>query len=171
MADWVQLTVDDVLSGITMREREDFSKVSVGTTVTDRIVPILADLVAEIQGMIASRADNPKPPSQDVIPSEFKARAVSIARWRLLCSIPNYPIGETRKLEYEKAEAFFSKVAEGKIRPRAQVEEDAAPSTPTSGTWNSENKIVGRMNPTPRPGMQGGGAGRYANDDAPADGT
>lgn len=171
MAAWVTLTEDDILSGMTKRERDDFASTSVGVAVTDRILPILADLVAEIQGMIASRADNPVPPSETVIPAEFKARAVSIARWRVLISIPGYQPGDARKLDYEKADAFFMQVAQGKIRPRAEVAVDAPPSTPTSGTWNSENRIVGRMNPTPKPGVQGGGTGRYANDDAPADDT
>lgn len=169
MAIWVTLTEDDILSGMTQRERDDFAKTSVGTTVTDRILPILADLVAEIQGTIASRADNPAPPSESVIPSEFKARAVSIARWRVLISIPGYQPGDSRKLDYEKAEAFFMQVAEGKRRPRAEVAVDAPAAIPTSGTWNSENKILGRMNPTPKPGAQGGGSGRYANDNAPTD--
>jgi phage gp36-like protein len=173
MATWVTLTEDDVLSGMTQRERDDFAKTSVGAPVADRISPILTDLVAEIQGMIASRADNPVPPSEDVIPSEFRARAVSLARWRVLISIPGYQPGDARRLDYEKADEFFLRVAEGKIRPRAQASEDAeAPaSVPQSGSWNSENRVLGRMNPTPRPGMQGGGTGRYANDDAPSDGV
>jgi hypothetical protein len=170
MATWVTLTEDDVLSGMTQRERDDFAKTSVGAPVADRIAPILTDLVAEIQGMIASRADNPLPPTEDVIPSEFRARAVSLARWRVLISIPGYQPGDARRLDYEKADDFFLMVAQGKIRPRAQAEEDAA-SVPVSGSWNSENRVLGRMNPTPRPGMQGGGAGRYANDDAPPDGV
>lgn len=168
MATWVTLTEDDILSGMTLKEREDFAKTSVASPVSDRLSPVLADLTAEIQGMIASRADNPTPPSEDVIPAEFKARAVSIARWRVLISIPGYQPGDARKLDYEKADAFFIKVSEGKIRPRAEAAEDAPARIPTSGTWNSENKFLGRMNPTPRPGPQS--AGRYSNDDAPADG-
>lgn len=169
MATWVTLTEDDVLSGMTQREREDFAKSATSSRVPDRMVPILSDLVAEIQGYIASRADNPTPPSETVIPAEFKARAVSIARWRVLITIPGYTPGESRKLDYEKAETFFSLVAQGKIRPRAEVVVGATPAIPPSGSWNSENRFVGRMNPTPRPGPQG--TGRYANDDAPSDAT
>jgi hypothetical protein len=169
MAEWVTLTVDDVLAGMTVRERDDFAKSSVGVTVPDRLEPILENMVAEIQGMIASRADNPTPPASDVIPAEFKRHAISLVRWDLLTSIPGYTPGDARKLAYQDANAFFMKVSEGKIRPRAQVASGAPAATPNSGTWNSENKIVGRMNPTPKPGMQGGGSGRYANDDAPAD--
>lgn len=170
MANWVTLTEEDVLSGMTLKEREDFAKTSVGSTVTDRIIPILADLVAEIQGFIGSRADNPTPPSSTVIPSEFKARAVSISRWRVLISIPGYQPNDARKLDYENAELFFMRVAEGKIRPRQEAQVGTAAATPPGGAWNSENKITGRMHPTPRPGSQsGGGSGNYANPDAPAD--
>ncbi len=163
---WVALTTDDVLSGMTLKERDDFAKTSVGVTVTDRLAPILADLVQEIQGMIASRADNPAPPSETVIPAEFKARAVSIARWRVLITIPGYQPGEARKLDYEKADAFLLQVAQGKIRPRAELAVDAAPATPSSGRWNSENRLRGRMNPTPAPG---GSPADYANPESPAD--
>lgn len=167
MATWTPLTEADVLSGMTQRERDDFAKTSVGVTVTDRLLPILTDLVAEIQGMIASRADNPVPPSDSVIPAEFKARAISLARWRVLITIPGYEPNDARKLDYEKADAFFLQVAQGKIRPRAEVAAEAPAAVPSSGTWNSENKFLGRMNPTPRPGPQQ--AGRYANDDSPSD--
>lgn len=166
MAIWTTLTEDDILSGMTQRERDDFAKTSAGLAVGDRIVPILADLVAEIQGMIASRADNPTPPSDDVIPSEFKARAVSIARWRVLISIPGYQPGDARKLDYEKADAFFIRVAEGKIRPRQEAVPGAAPAVPSQGRWNANNRINGRMHPTPPPS---GAAADYANPDSPAD--
>jgi hypothetical protein len=138
----------------------------VAVAVPDRIAPILTDLIAEIHGMIASRADNPAPPSASVIPAEFKARAVAVARWRLLTTIPGYQPGDARKLEYEKADSFFIKVAEGKIRPRAQAESGDPSPVASQGRWNSNNKILGRMHPTPPPA---GAAEDYANTDAPAD--
>jgi hypothetical protein len=169
MPAWVALTEQDVLSGMTVRERDSFAKTSSSGSVSDRLLPILVDLVAEIQGMIASRAGNPTPPSETVIPSEFKARAISIARWRILITTPGYEPGDARTKDYEKADAFFLQVAQGKINPRAEVVVNAPASIPASGTWNAENKIIGRMNPTPKPGAQGGGTGRYANDAGPQD--
>ena len=163
---WVALTVDDVLSGMTEKERNDFAKTSVAVTVPDRLAPVLTDLVQEIQGMIASRADNPVPPSATVIPAEFKARAVSMARWRVLTSIPGYQPGDSRKLDYEKADAFFMQVAKGAIRPRAEAAVGATPATPSAGRWNANNRINGRMHPTPPPA---GAAEDYANPDSPAD--
>ena len=166
MSTWATLTASDVLSGMTARERDDFAKTSVDVAVPDRVAPILSDLVAEIQGMIASRADNPVPPSASVIPAEFKARAVSIARWRLLITIPNYQPGDSRKLDYENAEAFFLKVAEGKIRPRAEAVQGAPAPVASQGRWNANNRILGRMHPTPPPS---GAADDYANPDSPPD--
>lgn len=166
MANWATLTADDVLSGMTEKERQDFAKTSVGLSVPDRITPILADLVAEIQEMIASRSDNPTPPEADVIPAGYKARAVSIARWRLLITIPGYQPGESRQLDYENAEKFFLLVAEGKIRVRAEAVLGAPASVPSQGRWNANNKILGRMHPTPPPG---GAAADYANPESPPD--
>lgn len=166
MSNWATLTEDDILSGLTEKERNDFAKASTGVLVPDRLAPIIEQLVNEIQGMIASRADNPAPPAADVIPKGFVARAVSLARWRVLISIPGYQPGESRKLDYENAEAFFLKVAEGKIRPAADRADDAPPPTKSTGSWNSENKILGRMHPTPPPA---GSAAGYANENSPAD--
>jgi hypothetical protein len=165
---WVTLTADDILSGMTEKERNDFAKTSVGVAVPDRLAPILADLVAEIQDAIASRSDNPAPPASNMIPAGFKARAVSIARWRVLITIPQYNPGDSRKLDYENAEKFFSEVASGKRRLRSDAVEGAPAPVASTGRWNSNNKILGRMHPTPPPA---GAAEDYANPDSPADRT
>lgn len=114
---WITLTDEDLLSSMTMREREDFAKVSGGGAVYDRVIPILTDLVAEIRGYIATWSPNTISADATLIPPSFKAKAISIARWRVLTSIPGYQPGEARKLDFEKADAFFNRVAEGKIRP------------------------------------------------------
>lgn len=100
-----------------MREREDFAKTSVGFSVTDRLLPILEDLVAEIRGYIATWSPNTLSADPALIPPSFKAKAVALLRWRLLITMPGYRPGDARKLEYEKAETFFRDVAKGTIRP------------------------------------------------------
>jgi hypothetical protein len=114
---WITLTRDHLLASLTESERERFGKASMPPG-DDRIIEILSNLTKEIRGYIGSWAQN-ETLSQDAtqIPPEFKRNALSIARWDLLSSIPGYQPGEARKLSYEKAEAFFAKVAEGKIRP------------------------------------------------------
>lgn len=115
---WVPLTLDWLLSGMTEREIADFGSVSTTQSVPERITPILEDLTAEILGYIGSHAENTLSADPTLIPPEFKAKALPIARWRVLTSIPKYNPGDSRKLEYEKADAFFTSVAKGVIRPR-----------------------------------------------------
>ena len=124
---WITLTEADLLSSMTLRERDDFAKTSVGATVTDRLTPILSDLVAEVRGYVSTWSPNTISADASLIPPSFKAKALAIARWRVLITIPGYQPGEARKLEYEKADAFFMSVAKGQIRP--EPADDATPNT------------------------------------------
>jgi hypothetical protein len=136
---WTTLTTDDLLSSMTERERQDFGKVSVGESVEDRVLPILVDLVAEIRGYIASHSPNTISADTTLIPPSFKAKAVAIARWRVLISVPGYQPGDARKLDFEKADQFFTKVAEGKIRP--EPADDAIP-TQVAATQSANVEVV-----------------------------
>lgn len=124
--EWTTLTEDDLLSSMTKRERDDFATTSVGVTVTDRVTPILADLVAEIRGYISTWSPNTISADTTKIPPSFKAKALAIARWRVLITMPRLEPSEGRKVEYEKAEAFFMAVAKGQIRP--EPADDAVPT-------------------------------------------
>ena len=139
---WVALSADDLLSSMTLKERDDFGKTSVGTTVTDRVLPILTDLTAEIRGYIGSHANNTLSADQSLIPCEFKAKALATARWRVLVTIPGYQPGEARKLEYEKADTFFNNVAKGTISPRPAP--DAEPSQVPQGKVIASPQIRAR---------------------------
>jgi hypothetical protein len=130
MANWVNLTVDDALSGMTQRERDDFAKASAGTTVPDRLVPILENMVAEIRGYITTWSPNTISADPDKIPPGFKAHAVAIVRWRTLTSIPGYNPGAAREKEYDAANAFFRDVARGVIRPEPADDAVANPTPP-----------------------------------------
>lgn len=135
MATWVSLTEDDVLAGMTVRERDDFAKTSVGVSVADRLAPILENMVAEIRGHIASHSGNTLSADASLIPAEVKRHAVALVRWDVLSSIPGYTPGDARKAAYEAANSYFAKVAEGRIRPASA---DDAVATEVS-------------NPTPAP--------------------
>lgn len=152
MAAWVTLTNDDILSGMTLRERDDFAKTSVDASVVDRLLPILSDLIAEIRGYITTWSPNTISANLNLIPPSFKAKAIAIARWRVLVSIPGYQPGEARKLEYEKADAFFMAVAKGTIRP--EPADDAIP-TETPGEKPSSVEFFGAPSRTGRQRMDG----------------
>jgi hypothetical protein len=118
-APWATLTVDDLKTSMTANEVADFSKVGTDGAPAERATQILADLVAEIRGFIASVPTNTLSADATLIPPEFKSRALAIARWRVLISIPRYNPGDARKAEWEKACTFFeSQVAGGKVRPQ-----------------------------------------------------
>lgn len=150
---WTPLTVDDLLSALTSREREDFARTSVEVTVPDRAAPILADLVAEIRGYIVSHSPNSISADAALIPPSFKARAVALARWRLLTTIPGYAPGDARKLEYEKADTFFQDVAKGKIRP--ETADDAITPDVPGATPSNVEIITGPGSRTGRERMDG----------------
>lgn len=143
MAAWVTLTEDDILSGMTVKERDDFAKTSVGTTVTDRLLPILANMVAEIRGHIGSHSGNTLSSDASLIPAEFKRHAVALVRYDVLSGIPGYQPGDARKDAYEAANAYFAKVAEGKIRPAAA--DDAVATQVSNPTPAPSPKINARQ--------------------------
>jgi hypothetical protein len=125
---WVALSADDLLSSMTLRERDLFGKVSVSISVPDRVTPILRDLVNEIRGYIGSHSRNTLSADPLLIPSEFVAKAMAIARWRALATLPSgYQIEGPRKDEYDKADAFFVSVAKGVIRPSPAPDAEANP--------------------------------------------
>ena len=141
---WCLLIEDDVLSGMTQRERDDFARTASGVAVTDRLIPILADLVAEIRGYITTWSPNTISADATKIPPSFKAKAIAIARWRVLTSIPGYQPGDARKLEYEKADSFFLSVAKGAIRPEPA---DDAITTATPSEKPSSVEVVSSRPP------------------------
>ena len=55
------------------------------------------------------------------------------------------------------------------ITTRGMNVEPPAGTVTTTGNWNSQNKVVGRMHPVPRPGTQTQGGAGYANPDGPTD--
>lgn len=115
--EWETLTEEDAMSGMTQRERDDFAKTSVGTSVTDRLLPIIKNLVAEIRGNIATWSPNTLSADTTLIPPSFKGNAIALLRWKLLTSIPGYAPGKAREKDYDTATAYFRDVAKGIIRP------------------------------------------------------
>ncbi|GAA5482059.1 hypothetical protein [Haloferula sargassicola] len=148
MADpWVTVTANDVLGAMTKREREDFATVSTDVEVPDRVTPILADLVAEIRGYITTWSQNTVSADSTKIPQSFRARALDLARARVLATIPGYDQGEDRRKATEAAESFFKRVADGKIRP--EPAEDARANTtpnevPAGVEWSAPGSRTGR---------------------------
>lgn len=134
---WVALSVADLLSSMTDKEVESVGKVAVDVSVPDRVIPILADLVNEIRGYIGSHSRNTLSADPLLIPSEFVAKAMALARYRVIATIPGaYKAEGPRKDEYDKADAFFVSVAKGTIRPRPAPDAEVNP-VPESASYPS----------------------------------
>jgi hypothetical protein len=144
---WITLSAGHLKSAMTSKEVTDFGRTVTDGEPEDRMVPVLADLTQEIRGMIASWTQNTLSADTTTIPESFKTRALAIARYRLLITIPGYNPGEGRKLEYEKAETFFRDVARGIIRPEAAedaVTPDVPSEKPAGAEWCAPGSRTGR---------------------------
>lgn len=113
---WTTLTAAKLESVMTTYEQE-MAQTATSLTTPDRIPQILANLVAEVRGMIATWSPNTLSADTTLVPPSFVARALVLARGRVLSSIPDYVQDEARRKETEEAESFFRLVAKGTIRP------------------------------------------------------
>lgn len=114
---WIPLLAED-LNDVMQTAESDLAPT---------VETVLENLTAEIRGMIATWSPNTLSADATLIPPSVKARALAIARWRILTSVPNYEPDDARKLEYEAAEKFMLLIATGKFRP--EPADDAAPTT------------------------------------------
>jgi hypothetical protein len=145
---WILLTAGDLEAVMTSSEREDFGTADAALSgITDRAVPIVADIVQEIRGMLASNQSNKLSADPLKIPPSFKRHALNLARWSLLTSIPGYQPGEARKLEFEAAQKFFDLVRQGKIRPE-EPDDAVTPVVPSEqpagAEWTAPGSRTGR---------------------------
>lgn len=102
--------------------------------------------------------------TDDTIPDVVRNHVINRTRWLWLIEFPQLKKLQTE--ERREANTAAEKVLQQLSTREMNVEPPTAAVT-SSGNWNSENKVVGRMNPVPRPGLQSQGG--YANPDGPAD--
>jgi hypothetical protein len=138
---------------------------------TDTLPLLFAAVVAEVRDYIRS-GNYELDPAEGSLPAGLHNDAVILARWRYLISAPKFKALQTdeRKVAAERVDKKLDRIAMGKFKVEPPFPAaDGAVNIP-AGAWNSENKIVGRMNPVPRPGVQGQNTSeRYSNDNAPED--
>lgn len=144
---WITLTPAHLKSVMTSKEVADFGRSVTDGDPDDRVIPILADITQEIRGMIASWTQNTLSADTTKIPESFKSRALHLARWRVLTSIPGYQPGEARRADYDAANTFFNNVARGVIRPEAAedaVTPDVPSEKPAGAEWTAAGSRTGR---------------------------
>ena len=157
-------SVEDVRSEFTASEGSALTRLQGGT---DALPLILDRAIAEVRDAI--RAGGYDLDEAGTLPLGLHSDCIAIARWRWLITLPDAakPFQtEGRKGAFEDAPKKLGKIS----NQEWAVEPPDLDNSRRFGNWNSENKIVPRTHPVPRPGVQYSPQdGRYANPDAPED--
>lgn len=166
---WVTPTANDVLAEFTPTELAAITQLLGGEPLdnTTKISVILSNVVYEIRGFIIAGSYGVDAVAT-TIPSGLLNDATAIARWRFLISAPQLKQLQTddRKALYEAAMKKMFLIADQKF----SVESPLPDTDPALAMWNSENKLLMRTHPVPRPGAQfTPQTNTYANPDAPED--
>ena len=170
---WEVLTTEDVLNQFTVAEASAIrSTMGSGSgsglpfvNIDDKVIRV----VDEVRGYISAGGyalDETSDPR--TIPLSLFEDAIAIVRWRLLITLPAFKQLQTE----ERKQAFEAAIV--KLLLIAQQKFALDPPTPSTlsstGLWNSENKILMRSHPIPRPGTQfQPQTNTYANPNAPLD--
>src|SRR5712672_70618 len=171
---WEILTTEDVLSQFTIAEAAAIRTLQGSGTGSGlpfvNIDMKVAKVVDEVRGYIIAGGYAGDPILDTTIPAGLFEDAITIARWRLLISTPSFRQLQTeeRKQAFEDALKKLALVAAQKFFIEPPIPE----TNPRTGNWNSENKLIMRTHPVPRPATQfTPQINTYANPTAPMDTT
>jgi hypothetical protein len=162
---WSAIATTDVLQEFTPAEAAALNAIQ---NATSNLAGVLTRTVAEARGSI--RAGGYALDADGTIPDQLRSHVIALARWRWLISFPQLKPLQTefRKAAAEEATKKLDQTANQKLN----VEPPAGASSSPASMWNSENKIVPRAHPVPKPATQFQSPGNdYANPNAPADGS
>jgi hypothetical protein len=169
--DWETLTTEDILSEFTIAEAATLRQLQGSGSGSGypylNLDVITGHVIDEIRGYIAAGAYEIDV-IDGTIPLVLFADGIAIGRWRYLIATPSLRQLQTedRRLAFEAALAKLNLIAQGKFA----IEPPTPPDFPRTGNWNSENKLLMRTHPVPRPGAQfTPQTNTYANPDAPPD--
>ncbi len=168
---WQILYTEDVLSEFTPNEASAIRTLQGGSGSGEpytNIDVIVANVIDEVRGWIIAGGYAVDQVFDNTIPTGLFEDAIAIARWRILISVPSLKQLQTeeRRFAFDKAEAKMLLIAEQKFF----VEPPLPDVNPRTGNWNTENKILMRTHPVPRPATQfTPQINTYANPDGPAD--
>jgi hypothetical protein len=160
---WENITIDQV--GLTPQEKAAFAAIQ---GATERGAELLALVVNELHE--CCQAGNYAVGDPGTVPAIARLHVLNRTRWLWLVDFPQLRSLQTKERSAlnDAAEKFFTAVSQ-----RDQNIPGPDGATSASGNWNSQNKILGRMHPTPRPASQSQSPNTtgYANPDGPTDET
>lgn len=155
---WQSLTISHVR--LSPQEKAAFEALqgssSVGAEIATAVVAEFRDAIAAVGGTVGSSG---------TVPDLVRIHAINRIRWLWLCEFPALKSHQTeeRKALADAAQAMLDKI----LAREVSIPDASAGVNSPAGSWNSNNKLVGRTAPQPRPGPQG--TDDYANPDAPQD--
>ncbi len=169
---WAVLNTEDVLSEFTIQEAAALRTLQGSGSGSglpfENIDEIVARVIDEVRGYIIAGGYAVDPIYDNTLPLGLFEDAIAIARWRVLIATPLLKQLQTedRKKAYDDALRKLALIAEQKFLPEP-IPDD---TTNRGGNWNSENKLIMRTHPVPRPATQfTPQIDTYANPDGPAD--
>lgn len=173
---WQIFTTEDAISQFTQAETAAIRSLqgsgsgwgSGSGTQYANVDIIVARVIDEVRGYIISGDYAVDETNDKTLPIGLFDDAIAIARWRLLIATPSFRQLQTeeRKLAFDKAMEKLQKISDHLF----MVEPPTPEQNPRTGMWNSENKLIMRTHPVPRPGAQFPPTpNMYANPDAPED--
>jgi hypothetical protein len=169
---WEILTTEDVLSEFTLAEAAALRTLQGSGSGSGlpfaNIDLIVAHAIDEVRGFIAAGGYTVDPILDNSIPVGLFEDGIALARWRVLIAVPALKQLQTQ----ERKEAFDEALKKLMLIAAQQfsVESPTPDANPKTGNWNSENKLIMRTHPIPRPATQfTPQINTYANPDAPAD--
>src|SRR6266403_1482150 len=170
---WEILTTEDVLSEFTVSEAAALRQLQGSGSGSGlpfaNIDLIVAHAVDEVRGFIDSGGYT-LDVCDNTIPIGLFSDAIALARWRVLIAVPSFRQLQTpeRKAAFDEAIKKLMLIATREF----SVEPPVPDANPRTGNWNSENKLIMRTHPIPRPATQfTPQINTYANPDGPADQT
>lgn len=158
---WRDITIDNVR--LTPQEKASLEAIQGSSNIGTEI---LENTIAEFRSAIASAGHSLPSDKKDgkKIPDLVRHHVINRTRWLWLCEFPQLKTLQTKEREAlnEAAEKIITAISSREMNvepPTGAVE--------TSGNWNSQPKVIGRMANTPRPSQQT--TATYANPEGPED--
>ena len=111
---WETLTTDDVLALFNDSEQQAYD-IAKGTPAGDGLAVAVDVVVNEVREAISGRDISLGP--DGTIPSGFKKRAISAARWQFLLALPSGKslLSDERKAENERFQKLIDGIQDGSI--------------------------------------------------------
>lgn len=166
MPNWTSITADDLKAtglGFVLDKARTAS-----TGSTDPLEEEIANAVARVRRAVAS--GNPLDSDVTKVPGSLKGVTMRLAVFALMERL-RFPLSDDQRDTRKADHSDLLRIADRKVlveSPDDPMEESPVPQN--LGSWNSENKILPRTHPVPRPGLQRPvSPGKYANPDAPED--